>query len=538
MEPIDYGGALRRSWRLLLALAILGAVIAVLLPSPHAKKQKSALPYQAVAIVGSPPTGNGSPLNGAVSSAQIQFEANSAASLQTVADAAGLAVPAPELPAYLSATVVPTAGATPGQKVTRNAPTTVHLVARGATESDAVSLVNTYATTLQTIVNDAVSAKRPGAQSGYEIISAATSATRSGKGKTSLGSSRKVRGAAGLVIGLVLGAAVVLLRELLDKRLRNASRAEANFGFPVVAEIPSASGAAAALPGMTPMVDVLRDPDSPGAEAYRMLRMSVMFEGLAALTGPTDPYALGFESGKGNLVSGGEPAVADVGPLKEIGPRQVILVVSPGTEPSRPYVAANLAATYAEAGERVVIMSTGELDAKGSRTRPAEVPGEIRTEDVQAHLEPSRLEHVSRLPLSVFVSRSGQLVTRVPAILEAARPLSDVIIIEAPPLLAVHHAEALVHSADVVLVVAECRYTTFDHARRGGELLRRMGAPVLGVVLTGVRLDRTGLSAAALPGPSGEPPAEGEHPGDGGEQVAIAAGVGTSPGSPPGPTDT
>ncbi len=92
--------------------------------------------------------------------------------------------------------------------------------------------------------------------------------------------------------------------------------------------------------------------------------------------------------------------------------RQVVLVVSPGTEPTRPQVAANLAAIYAEAGQRVVVISTGEVEAKrngGSRTS---VNGDITAEDVEAHLEPSRLENVFRLPLSPFIARSGQLVNR------------------------------------------------------------------------------------------------------------------------------
>jgi len=63
-----------------------------------------------------------------------------------------------------------------------------------------------------------------------------------------------------------------------------------------------------------------------------------------------------------------------------------------------------------------------------------------------------------------------------------------VVIVDVPPMLALHHAEALSHSVDVVLVVGECGFTTLDEARRAGDLLRRIGAPVLGVVLTNVSL--------------------------------------------------
>jgi Mrp family chromosome partitioning ATPase len=174
-----------------------------------------------------------------------------------------------------------------------------------------------------------------------------------------------------------------------------------------------------------------------------------------------------------------------------------------------------------------VVISTGEVEAGTNGRHSATMTGEIRPEDIEAHLEPSRLEHVSRLPLSPFISRSGQLVTRMPVVLDAARQVSDVIIVEVPPLLAVHHAEALVRSVDVVLVVAECRFTTFDHARRAGDLLRRMGAPVLGVVLTGTRLDRSDIKPAALDRSTTADDEAGRDK----SVVAIGAGVGSASGS-------
>ncbi len=538
MEPIDYGGALRRSWRLLIVLGIVGAIIAVLVPASSHKKAKSALSYSAVAVVGSAPNGPKSPLDGAVSNLQIAFVANQVTTLQTVASQAGLSVPDSELPGYLRATVVPANQVGGGAVIKHDTPTVVDLTANSSTYGGAVQLANMYASVTEYEVDAAATVAQAGnpksaasqggtAYTGVEVVQQASGASHGKAGKASLTASRKVRGLVGLVIGVLIGAAAVLLRELLDKRLRNAARAEANFGFPVIAEIPSAAvGPAVAVPGLAPMVDVIRDPDSAGAEAYRMLRMSVMFEGLASLSGPTDPYALGFDAvgftGSRNGANHVEQA-AESG-HDEVGDRRVVLVVSAGDEPSRPYVAANLAAIYAEAGERVVVISTGEVDTR-SNGDGASVNGSIRPEDVQAKLEPSRLEHVSRLSLKPFVTTSGQLVSRMPAIFEAVRPLTDVVIVEVPPILAVHHAEALVRCVDVVLVVAECRFTTFNHARRGGDLLRRMGAPVLGIVLTGTRLDRSDIQPRAL---GTAPEVDDEHAGGGPQTAAIGAGVGAS----------
>jgi Mrp family chromosome partitioning ATPase len=524
----------------LVGFAILGAVIAALIPVGHAKRVKSALPYQATAIVGTAPNGNGSPLNGGVSASQLMFFASKTDTQQGVADAAGLTIPDYELSAYMSATAVAASAVGSGAgPVKKNSAQVIELTGRGATAADAVLVANSYSSQLQDVVQTATNLKQSqnpkagiagnpsaNAYTGYYVVHAAEFATKTGA-KAPLGASRKVRVLGGLAVGAAIGAAIVLLRELLDKRLRNAARTEANFGFPVAVEVPAATLAAVpAVGGLAPMVDVIRDPVSPGAEAYRMLRMSVMFESLAPLSGAVDPYALGLDAGNGGTLPPGQRAEA--GAAQERPDRHVVLVASAGSEPTRPHVAANLAAIYAEAGERVVVISTGELEARVNGVGTASVAGEIGIEDVRAHLEPSRLERVSRLPLHPFISRSGQLVTRMPAILEAARNLSDVVIVEVPPLLAVHHAEALIPSVDVVLVVAECRLTTFDQARRAGDLLRRMAAPVLGVVLTNVRLDRADIRHSAL---APLPVTEEATPQDRETVGALGAGVGSTSGS-------
>ena len=119
-------------------------------------------------------------------------------------------------------------------------------------------------------------------------------------------------------------------------------------------------------------------------------------------------------------------------PLAPLGERTVVMVVSAGTEPSRPHVAANLAAIYGEAGQRVIVVSTGDVEAVSGVRLVDTRPKVIRRDDVEAQLQPSRLEFVSRLPLGTFVANSGELVTRGRAVLDAARTLCDVVIVEVP----------------------------------------------------------------------------------------------------------
>ena len=183
------------------------------------------------------------------------------------------------------------------------------------------------------------------------------------------------------------------------------------------------------------------------------------------------------------------PVVPELG-RREPGERHIVLIASPGSEETRPAVTANLAAVYAEAGQRVIVASTADLGVGQPvviENSEALLSGDIHPVDVEARLQPTWVENVVRLPFTMFLRNSGQLVTRGKELLDAARSVSDVIIVETPGLLSVHHAEALSHAVDVMVVVGECGTTRIADARKAAGLLRRIGAPLLGVVLTNVR---------------------------------------------------
>ncbi len=503
MEPINYLGALRRSWRLLVTLGLIGLVIAVLIPvSSHGKGRVRQLPnpWTAVAIVGSPPVIQGTTVGGGANAAQIAFYASSSKVMRQTVNSVGLGrIRTQSLTTYLKATVIIPAGE--GKRQQANADT-VRVVGHGTSAKEALRLTNAYAKEIGITLNHAAAGHRTarGLQgSGYQILTRALTATKTRAHRPSPGptASRKVRALIGLGAGLLLASIIVLAREVMSRKLRSAARAEGTFGYPVVVEIPVALRA---IGRRSLSVDVVSDPMSPAAEAYRMLRMSVLFEALASKVAPTNDFGM-LLTDTGTLGAGG---MSDPGARSGAAPptgagseeqslvpeeaRKVVLVVSASREPSRPQVAANLAAAYAEAGERVIVIGTGDLGAGPIEGGGTNLTGEITPEDVERQLESSWVDRVYRLDLRNFLQSSGQLVNRMPAVLRAARAVSDVIVVEAPPMLAVHHVEALVHLVDVVLVVGEAGTTTFDEARRSGDFLRRMAAPVLGVVLTNVRL--------------------------------------------------
>ncbi len=430
-------------------------------------------------------------------------------------------------------------------------------------------------------------------QSGFMLLQAALpGSAKFVPASSNLLAHRSVRGGLGLLVGVVLGIVIALLIDGFDRRLRQAARTSIVFGLPVIAEIPRRSarrrstgagrpaagskpkhkrGRKDAIPVLDPVavafpIAVVDTPASLVAEAYRRLRISVMFspataeetDGAAPVASerangyrPTGADAVNRES----AANGGAPGAPDTaGQSESSGSRDVILVTSPSTEPTESQVVLNLAAAYAEAGERVLVVSTTDLRSNGGPAQagvpvrapvqavhapavqvpaggvpesptqqlpvvtsgvprimsdpptepvPAVSPAAsfrshggrdaVTVEEVVTRCVPQRVSGVSRLQLGDLLRGPGELATRGNEIISAARQIADVVIVEAPAVLGTPDAEALVRSVDAVIVVAESYCTTVSQARRSGELLRRVAAPTLGVVLTEVEMSRKEL---------------------------------------------
>jgi len=201
--------------------------------------------------------------------------------------------------------------------------------------------------------------------------------------------------------------------------------------------------------------------------------------------------------------------------------RTVVMVTSPGLEASLADVVINLATICAEVGLRVAIVGTAGLavpddgsqlaltmplwNRSGWRSlggddgepslddmRARLTSGPVDPADVEAALGDTGVPGVSRLDLRYFVAHPTQVVIRAPGVLAALDEIVDVVLLEVPSYLTVHHGEALTPLADAVLVVGERRTTTVSQVRRTKDTLKRLGAPVVGMALTRSR-ERTSI---------------------------------------------
>jgi len=382
------------------------------------------------------------------------------------------------------------------------------------------------ATAVHQQVNLSVSGPKP---PGYEVLQAAKAVPNGAGTKATVASivnHKWTRVLGGLVVGVLIAVGIIVAVEALDRSLRTVRATEEAFDLPVVAEIPAHGTRRQTLqraPADT-RLEVIDDPGSQVAEAYRRLHTAVLLEPLAselmAVTngngngyangngnGYGNGYGNGFGTGNGGRMGGAAPGY----PVRPGGPedsghdepgngtngwgprRQVILVVSPGVEPTRSAVVANLAAVCAEAGGSALVVSIGNLEwRRNGNGSPATRVEEITATDLVPFAEPSAVEGVSRLRFEHLLESRGQVVTQGPAIIAAARQVADFVFVETPSLLMAHDAVALLPAVDVVLVVAQHGLTRSDQAREAGDVLRRFRAPVLGVALTNVpRRDRS-----------------------------------------------
>ncbi len=269
------------------------------------------------------------------------------------------------------------------------------------------------------------------------------------------------RGGIAALLGLLLGAALALVVERLDSRMRTREQVEDTIGLPVLAEIPLM-----AKRQRTGVVSADR-PASSVAEAFRGLRSSVLL---------LSPSLSGTSSQRGRRGS------------------IVVMVTSAMPGAGKSTTVANLAAVMAEAGRTVLVLS---LDLRNpSIHRYFGVPdgtgiSELLAADRGRHLaqvvHETDVAGVSIVTSGHDTDHPGALLASVGPLVEAARSIAEVVIIDVPPMLTVSDALDVARHADVTLLVSRLNKTTQSQAEECQRLFKRMGVSALGTVLVGSR---------------------------------------------------
>ena len=252
----------------------------------------------------------------------------------------------------------------------------------------------------------------------------------------------------GAMLGLLLGFALAVARERLDRRVRQAADVERDGRVPVLAEF---TGEAA------PRFDQVLAPHAAGGRTFNRLRNEV----LASLR-PQD---------------------------------RIVVVTGASRGAAATLVAANLAAAMARAGAEVVLVGAHQPDSLQDAAPLARLFGVAATPGLSDVLAgkvalSEALQRAPRVPSLHVITTGG---TATAAGLLQSQALRDAltllrrhdayVVIEAPSTASSADAQSLARLADAAILAVELRRTRRPEVADATAQLSRVGTPLLGAVV-------------------------------------------------------
>jgi len=267
------------------------------------------------------------------------------------------------------------------------------------------------------------------------------------------------------VLGLLAGFGLGYLVELADKRFRSPGDVQQQLGLPLVGHVPVIDSdrrikrRADKEPTegeLSPLLCTHFRPKSRQAEAYRAVRTSLFYSA----------------HGQGH---------------------KVIQITSPNPGDGKTTLASNLAVSIANSGKSVLIVDSDFRRPRVHRffglkntvglscliAEKAEIP-EACQETAIPNLWAITCGERTQSPADVLTS------ARLVQLLDMLKEKYDFVIVDSPPLLAVTDPSVVASRVDGVLLVIRLSKNARHAALRAAEMLRSLGAEILGTVVNGV----------------------------------------------------
>jgi capsular exopolysaccharide synthesis family protein len=219
------------------------------------------------------------------------------------------------------------------------------------------------------------------------------------------------------------------------------------------------NSAPAAPSGPASALIALRDPRSQAAEAFRTLRTNIRFSSLDR-------------------------------------PLHTLLVTSTAPDEGKSTTLANLAVTMAQAEQKVVIVDCDlrrpSLHTLFGLPNDAGLTTVILEQgDGPLPLQATGVPGLSLLASGPLPPRPADILgsRRMEAVIERLRGEADIILFDTPPVTAVTDAAVLATRVDGVLLVFQANRTRRESARQTRQILEKVKANIIGVVLNDARLE-------------------------------------------------
>lgn len=254
------------------------------------------------------------------------------------------------------------------------------------------------------------------------------------------------------LIGMIIGLFIIYLIELYYDTLANQESIEEELQLPTIGNIPRNKDLS---------LISIDQPNSYIAESYRMLRTNINYINID----------------------------------KE---NKVILITSSVISEGKTTTISNLAITMAKADKKVLLL---EGDLRRPRTHDLfkinQIPGltNIIYEKLVLSEVIQHIEEVSKLDIitsGVLPLTPAELLgsDAFKSIIENARKIYDVILIDAPPILSVTDAAIISQLVDGVILVVAANTTKKNDTINAKKALDKVGANLMGVILTKIKQNK------------------------------------------------
>lgn len=257
-----------------------------------------------------------------------------------------------------------------------------------------------------------------------------------------------------IIIGLFLGLALAFARDQFDDALRSKADVErAARGVPTLGLVPFDT---ASSDVRAPELSTLVAPMSATAESYRGLRTALQYTSLER-------------------------------------PIKILQITSASAGETKTTSLSNLAMTFALSGKRVVVVDCDLRKPKvhrfmqvdGTKGFTSVVLGDLTLDEA---LQTSPLHpNIDVLPSGYLPPNPSELLNhdRTDRILRSLTERYAIVFVDCPPVLPVTDALVVSRYADATLFMVMANRTTKRNARRAIEMLRQVGAPLVGTVISG-----------------------------------------------------
>ncbi len=255
--------------------------------------------------------------------------------------------------------------------------------------------------------------------------------------------------ALGAVAGLLLGVGLAFFIEYLDTSVKTIDDVEQALGAPVLGVIPQN------------VSNLLKDgPESPHAEAYRVLRTNLLFS-------RKDP----------NL--------------------RTITVVSGGAGEGKSTTIFNLAAVFAQQGSRVLIVDSDlrrpSLHKLFNVTNNLGLTNFLLKQNkLEEVVQTTSIPTLDFLPSGKLPSSSMGILNSgaMRAFIEEAKSRYDFVFFDSPPIMGVSDAAVLASEVDLAVLVVQYRKYPQQMTLRAKQMVEKVGGRLMGVVLNNINISQ------------------------------------------------